>query len=53
VSVSIQFVSEGQITQPLTVVVEQVVTERNVSLLVTNEADNGHYDALLPEKRYF
>jgi hypothetical protein len=31
--VSVRFVSEGQITQPLNVTTGQVVTEGNVSLL--------------------
>jgi hypothetical protein len=41
-SASIYFVSEGQITQPLTVVVGQVVTGRNVCQLFNDELDNDH-----------
>jgi hypothetical protein len=46
-SVSVYFVLEDHVTQPLTVVVGQVVTERNMSLF-NSKVDNGHNDALLP-----
>jgi hypothetical protein len=46
-SVIVHFISTGQITPPLTVTVGQVLTERNVSLLITDNVDNG-YDVLLP-----
>jgi hypothetical protein len=44
------FVSEGQITQPLTLTDGQVVTEGNASLLFNVELDNGCCDILLPLK---
>jgi hypothetical protein len=43
---NVYFVSQGQITQPPTPVVGQVVTARNV--LRSDGLDNGHCDALLP-----
>jgi hypothetical protein len=46
--VIVRFVSNGQITPPLTVIVRQVVTERNVSLLFTGDLDNGLSDVVLP-----
>jgi hypothetical protein len=57
VSVSGYFVSEGQITQLLTVIVGQAVTKRNGSLLVSGKLNGGYYEALLPaeekEVKYF
>jgi hypothetical protein len=49
-SVSIYFVPEGQITQPTIVIMCQIVTEENTSLLVSDELDNIKCDALLPVK---
>jgi hypothetical protein len=40
-------VFECQITPPSPVVTGQVVTKRNVFLLVSGELDNEHYDAVL------
>jgi hypothetical protein len=40
------FVSQGQITQPPSVINGQAVTEKNVSLF-TGKLDNCHYNALL------
>jgi hypothetical protein len=53
VSFCASFVSEGQINQQLTVIVRQVMTERNASLLFSVELDNDHCDDLLTvdEKR--
>jgi hypothetical protein len=42
VSISVYFASEGQMTQPLAVTVGQIVTERNLSLLFSDELDNDH-----------
>jgi hypothetical protein len=39
-------ISEGQITQPSTVVVSQAVNERTLALLFTGEADS----AVMPEE---
>jgi hypothetical protein len=50
VTVSIYFVSEDGTNQPPTVTVGQIVTEKKVSLLFSNEMDNDHCDALLPVK---
>jgi hypothetical protein len=47
VSVSVCFVSGSHITPPTPVTVGEVVTERNASLLVSGELDNGYCDALL------
>jgi hypothetical protein len=51
VSVSIYFVSEGQITPTPAVIVEKVVTERNICLLFGGEVGNGHCGALLKKER--
>jgi hypothetical protein len=52
VSVTVCFVSYGQISQKLTVIVGQVVNERNLSLLFNSKLDKGHYEvALTTEKR--
>lgn len=47
VSVSIYFVSEDGITQSPTVIVGQIVAEKNVCLLFSSELENDHCDALL------
>jgi hypothetical protein len=39
---------ECPISQPLTVIDGQIITERNVSLLFGAEQNNDHYDDLLP-----
>jgi hypothetical protein len=44
------FVSECQITQPLTVTAGQVVTKGNVFLLFNVELDDGYCEILLPVK---
>jgi hypothetical protein len=44
----IYFVSEVQITQPPTVMVGQVMSERNESVVFIGELDSGHYEALVP-----
>jgi hypothetical protein len=44
---SVCFVSEGQITKQLTVIIGQVATERMASLLFSDEQDNGQYYAVL------
>jgi hypothetical protein len=49
-AVSINFVSEGQITPPPTVIVGQVVTERNICLLFSGEVGNGRCNALLKKE---
>jgi hypothetical protein len=48
VCVSFDFVAEGQITQPLIVIIDQIVAEGNVSLLFNGKLDNGYCDVLLP-----
>jgi hypothetical protein len=45
---NVYFVSEDQITPPLTVVVSQVATGGNVFLLFSGERSNDHYNTLLP-----
>jgi hypothetical protein len=50
VSVSVYFVSEGQITQPSSAIVGQVVSGRNLFLFFTAKLDNSHFDLLLPVK---
>jgi hypothetical protein len=50
-SISVCFMSEGQITPQTTVIFGRVATERNASLLVGSEIDNGHCDALLLDER--
>jgi hypothetical protein len=52
VPVNVYFVFEVQITQPLTVTVGQVVTERNLYLLFNGQLDSDHYGAVLPVKIY-
>jgi hypothetical protein len=49
-SLNVPFVSTGQLTPPLTVIVCQVLIERNVSLLITGDLDNG-YDLLPAEEK--
>jgi hypothetical protein len=44
------FVSECRVTHPSSVVVWEVVTERNASLLFSGELDNEHHDDILPLK---
>jgi hypothetical protein len=44
------FVFEGQITQPSTVMIGEIVIERNAYPLFCRELDNGHYDALMSVK---
>jgi hypothetical protein len=48
--ISVYFVSERQITQPLTVITEKAVTEIKVQLylLFSDEIDNDPYAAPLP-----
>jgi hypothetical protein len=41
-------VSVSQITQSSTLMDGQIVTERNISLLLLDELENDHYDAVLP-----
>jgi hypothetical protein len=55
VSVSIYSVSEGQTTPLPTSIVGQVVSERNVSLLFSDELDSGccHAVLLVDEKEKF
>jgi hypothetical protein len=46
--VCVYFVTNDRITNPLTHIAGQLVTERNVvPLLSTGKLDNGHCDALL------
>lgn len=45
--VTVYFVSERQISVPLSVTVSQVVTEGTVPLLLTGKQNNGHHDALV------
>jgi hypothetical protein len=47
VLVSFFFLPAGHITLPPTVILGQVMTERNVFLLFSGELDNGQCDALL------
>jgi hypothetical protein len=47
-SAFIFFVSEGQICQPLTVIIGQVMAEINLSLLFRNELYNCNWDAVMP-----
>jgi hypothetical protein len=47
-SLNVYFVSGGQITQPPTVILGEVVTNGNVSPLFSSELAGGHYDAALP-----
>jgi hypothetical protein len=42
VSISVYFASEGQMTLLLAATVGEIVTERNVSLLFSDELDNVH-----------
>jgi hypothetical protein len=51
VSVNIYFVSEGQVILPPTVIVGQLVTERNICLLFSGEVGNGYHNALLKKER--
>jgi hypothetical protein len=46
VSLSVRFVFECQTTRPLTVVTGQVVAEINLSLLFTDEVDDGQHALL-------
>jgi hypothetical protein len=48
VSDSVCFLSENQIIHLPSVVVDQVVIERTMYLLFSDELDSDHYDALLP-----
>jgi hypothetical protein len=48
VSISVYYVSESHITQLPFVLVGQVTTERNSSLLFSGELGNDKYDAPLP-----
>jgi hypothetical protein len=48
VSVTVYFISESQVTQPLTVIISQVVNERNVCHSFNGELDSDHYGAMLP-----
>jgi serine kinase of HPr protein (carbohydrate metabolism regulator) len=41
-------VSEVQITQPPTVMVGQVISERNASVSISGEQDTGHCEAVVP-----
>jgi hypothetical protein len=47
VSVNIYFLYECQITEPSTIIVGQVVTERTLCVLFTGELGNGYCDALM------
>jgi hypothetical protein len=47
VSVSVYFACEGQTIQSVPVTVNEVVSERNLSLLFYGEIDNVHYDSLM------
>jgi hypothetical protein len=51
VYISVYFVSDGLASPPSSVVVGQIVAERNVSLLVTGELDNVHHGALFQVKK--
>lgn len=44
---SVYFVSEYLATRSLSVIVNQIVKERNTSLLFSSEPNNKHLDALL------
>jgi hypothetical protein len=47
VFVGVYFASEGQITEPLTVMVQDVAVTK-MSLLFNDGSDNGHYDEVFP-----
>lgn len=40
--------SQRKITQLSNLIINQIIIERNVSLLFIGELSNGHYDELLP-----
>jgi hypothetical protein len=45
---SVHFISQGHITPQLTARVSQVVTERNASMLLSDELGSCHCNAVLP-----
>jgi hypothetical protein len=47
-SISVHFVFEDQTTHLLTVTFSQVLTQRNILPLCTDELESDHFDALSP-----
>jgi hypothetical protein len=52
VSVRVHFVPESKIIQAPSIILDQLVTERNVFLLFGGELNNGHCDALFLQKKW-